>query len=67
MKRRLLIMLLALGTIGGYTAGFAQLRCHARARHGGFERHVARICADAARSPRAEGADSRPQDEGWDW
>ncbi len=33
MRRRILIVLLALGTVGGYTSGFASLarrsRCHA--------------------------------------
>jgi hypothetical protein len=67
MKRRLLILLLALGTVGGYSAGFAQMRCHARARQGGFERHVARICAEAARAPRGEASDANPQGEPWDW
>lgn len=67
MKRRLLIMLLALGTVGGYGAGFAQMGCHARARRNGFERHVARICAEAARAPKGEGADGNSQDEPWDW
>jgi hypothetical protein len=67
MKRRLLIVLLALGTVGGYGMGFAQMRCHARARHHGFERHVAKICADAARSPRAAATDGSSQDEPWDW
>lgn len=51
MKRRLLIALLTLGTVGGYAGGFASLRCHARANHDTFERHVAAICADAARRP----------------
>ncbi|MFO0759276.1 MAG: hypothetical protein U0359_22480 [Byssovorax sp.] len=67
MRRRLLIVLLALGTVGGYGMGFAQLRCHARARNHGFERHVAKICADAARAPRAQDADAAQPDEPWDW
>ena len=36
MKRRILILALALGTIGGYAAGFAHLRhhgCHANHAH----------------------------------
>ncbi|WP_426753836.1 hypothetical protein [Myxococcus sp. Y35] len=34
MRRRLLIVLLALGTVGGYASGFARL-----ARHRSHERH----------------------------
>lgn len=66
MKRRILIALLALGTIGGYGAGFASMRCRAHARQGAFERHVAKVCVDAAR-----GAKSAPnevaQDPRSDW
>jgi hypothetical protein len=50
MRRKIVIVLLALGTIGGFAAGFARV---AHWRHGGreaFERHVAQICADAART-----------------
>lgn len=63
MKRRLLIALLALGTVGGYGAGFASMSCHAHARRAAMERHVARICADAARSPAAPSS----QEDRWDW
>ncbi len=61
MKRALLIALLSIGTVGGYAAGFASLRyCH-HARRVAFERHVARICADAARNPdRAPDAQNDP-------
>lgn len=50
MKRRLLIALLALGTVGGYGFGFASMRCHAKHRRDALERHVAKVCVDAARS-----------------
>jgi hypothetical protein len=37
MRRRLLIALLALGTVGGYASGFASMarraRCHSWSRH----------------------------------
>jgi hypothetical protein len=57
MKRRILIVLLTLGTIGGYGAGIAGMRCRAHARQGAFERHVAKVCVDAAREAKgAEGA-----------
>ena len=62
MRRRFLIALLTLGTIGGYGAGFASLRCHSRARHDSFERHVAKVCVDAARSgERGERAETLPE------
>ena len=62
MKRRLLIALLALGTIGGYGAGFASMRCHGKARRDAWERHVARVCIDAARSKDAPTpGDARPE------
>jgi hypothetical protein len=58
--RGALMGLLALGTIGGFGAGFASLghrSCHRRAE---FERHVARICAEAAIDARNEEAGERP-------
>ncbi len=64
MKRRLLIALLALGTVGGYGAGFAGMGCRAHARRAAMERHVARLCADAARSPSAVRSS---QEDRWDW
>jgi len=54
MNQRLLIALLALGTIGGYTAGFASMACRGQYRREAFEQHVAKVCVEAARSP--EGA-----------
>jgi hypothetical protein len=48
MRRRILIALLAFGTLGGYAMGVRSL-CHARGRHEAFERHVAEVCVDAAR------------------
>jgi hypothetical protein len=50
MKRRILVVLLALGTIGGYASGFASLSRHHEGRRAAFERHVAQICVDAARN-----------------
>ncbi len=51
MRRRILIALFALGTLGGYGSAIAQGSCHARERQNAFERHVAKVCADAARHP----------------
>ena len=49
MKRKIVIALLTLGTLGGFAGGFASLHCH-RNHRANFERHVAKICADAARA-----------------
>jgi hypothetical protein len=49
MKRRILIVLLSLGTLGGFASGVASVACHRR-HHAQFERHVAKLCADAARA-----------------
>ncbi|GAC1518458.1 MAG: hypothetical protein NVS3B10_20420 [Polyangiales bacterium] len=49
VRRKIVIALLALGTVGGYATGFASLRHCAMARRHSFERHVAEVCADAAR------------------
>jgi len=61
MRRSILVPLLALGTIGGYGAGFASMACHSHARRAAFERHVAAVCVDAAR--RAGPRDSRDLDD----
>lgn len=49
MRRKILIALLAAGTVGGYALGFASLHCSRARQHEGFEQHVARVCVDAAR------------------
>ncbi|MCC7540354.1 MAG: hypothetical protein IT379_29325 [Deltaproteobacteria bacterium] len=49
MKRKILIVLLALGTLGGYGMGIARLvrvRSHQHAR---FEQYVERVCERGAR------------------
>jgi hypothetical protein len=66
MKRRLLIVLLTLGTIGGFGSGIASVRWHGHARRAAFERHVAKVCVDAARRAKAAPADSA-QDDPADW
>jgi hypothetical protein len=49
MKRRILMILLAAGTVGGYASGFAHLhRCH-ESRQAAFERHVADVCLASAK------------------
>ena len=51
MRRRILIVLFATGAISGYACGFACMAWRAHDRHDAFERHIARICVDAARNP----------------
>ncbi len=51
IRREITILLLALGTLGGYGAGFASMGACGRARRASFEEHVARLCVDAARTP----------------
>lgn len=53
MKRKLAIVLLALGTIGGFASGFRSMRCHAQWRRESFENHVAQVCVEAARKANA--------------
>ena len=55
--RRVLIALFALGTVGGYGSAIAGASCHAHARRAAWERHVAHLCADAARNPGAASRD----------
>ena len=48
MRRRILITLLALGTVGGYTSGFASLRSrshHCRSAWTELEQHASQTCA----------------------
>jgi hypothetical protein len=59
MRRKALIVLLALGTVGGYASGFASLRWRHCQRRDAFEPHVAQVCVDAAR--RDEAAAQRQQ------
>jgi len=48
-RKKLLIALLAVGTVGGYGWGFASMARFRHHRQEAFERHVAQICVDAAR------------------
>ena len=54
MKRKVIMGLLALGTVGGFASGFASMKCHARNRHEAFERKVADVCVRAAREADSE-------------
>lgn len=49
MKRRILLIALALGTVAGYSsAAFSHHRYHHGERHRAFEQHVADLCVAAA-------------------
>jgi hypothetical protein len=61
MKRKLLIVLLSIGTVAGFASGIA----HHRWRTQHFERHVADVCADAARRAQVE-KPSAPATKGHD-
>lgn len=47
MRRPTLILVLALGALGGYASGFASL-AHHHDRRAAFEQHVAQVCVEAA-------------------
>jgi hypothetical protein len=48
MRRRILIAVLALGTVGGFASGFCSLGYHRHQREAAWERHVADVCVEAA-------------------
>src|SRR5690349_1258307 len=64
MRRKALIVLLALGTVGGFGSGIASMRgwkaCQNQ-RRAAFEEHVAKVCVDAARKDDAAAAAAKPQ------
>ena len=49
MRRRILMLVLALGTIGGYASGFAHMHACRHNREAAMERHVADVCLNAAK------------------
>jgi hypothetical protein len=68
MRRSFLIVLLGLGALLGFGSGVHHLRWHHWARRAAFERHVAEICVDAARSgrvPAPETGDGHRLGPGW--
>ncbi len=48
IQRKILIVVLGLGTVLGYAHGFRALRHHRMERRAHFEEHVAKACAEAA-------------------
>jgi hypothetical protein len=49
MRRRILMVLLGLGAIGGYASAFANMHRCGRWHEAAFERHVADVCVQAAK------------------
>jgi hypothetical protein len=65
LRRKIVIALLTLGTIGGFASGIASLRCRAQWRRAAFERHVAAVCVQAARDADAAGRHGRAAPPAW--
>ncbi len=61
MKRKIVIALLTLGTVGGFASGIASMSCRSKHRREAFEKHIADVCVRAARD--ADQADGDPQQE----
>lgn len=49
IRRKLLIILLSLGTVAGFGYGFRSLACHRDSHRAALERRVATVCIEAAR------------------
>ena len=63
MRRRIVIALLALGTVGGYASGFASLRYRSSCRHAWTEdRSVSASspCPGSAQAPASPSAEAPP-------
>jgi len=54
MKRKILLVLLGLGTIAGYASAFGSHSRHHRTHRAAFEEHVADLCVRAAARQSAE-------------
>ncbi len=69
MRRPVLIVLLGVGALFGFVSGAHQLAWHRWAQRAAFERHVAEICVDAAKSgqlpPRPAPGERGPGGPGW--
>ena len=53
IRRKIAIALLAAGTVAGYAAGFASMHHRMECRRDRFERHVAKVCVEAAKGQAA--------------
>ncbi len=61
MKRKLLIALFSIGTIGGFASAGAHWSRHHQRHRQALEAHVARICVDAARAATERPAPPPPE------
>jgi hypothetical protein len=59
IRRKILIAVLGLGTVLGFAGGFASMRACGSHRREAFERHVAKVCVDAARGAPPAAADTQ--------
>jgi hypothetical protein len=62
MRRRIAIVLLAIGTVGGYASGFASMRHCRSAQRSAWEHHVAKVCVDAAQGKAAARGEPDPEE-----
>lgn len=62
MRRKIKIVLLTLGMIGGFASGAASMKYRAQWRRESFEQRVARVCVDAARAAERD-AQKAPTDK----
>ena len=53
-KHKALIVLLSLGTVGGFACGVASMCHHKQNRHSEFKQTVTNICADALRQAQSK-------------
>lgn len=58
-KRKIIMGLLALGTVGGFAAGFKSMSCHAKNRRQHWEERAAEVCVKAAKKAEAEERSAR--------
>lgn len=66
MKRKALIVLLSLGTVGGFASGFMSLSCHQHRQRHRFREMVTDICTDAVRAAqRPAVSPDRDADPAW--
>ena len=56
MKRKALIVLLSLGTIGGFAAGCASMCKHRSSHHRSWRTEVTNICANAIKQAQSSDA-----------
>lgn len=60
MRRKIKIVLLTIGMIGGFASGIHSARCHGQWRRESFEQRVARVCVDAARAAESGASNAVP-------